>query len=513
VRKMASGRSSRASSSHDGDARQNLDTIERIEIEDEGYDQEPLPTFTQDYQFTAEHPIGSILLSLVKDNINLARKTNLKSMNTNVADLCTEFRRGMNLERAENRSDIKYLTSQIEGNIIAKELNSHKINTAIDPPTYFSPVPTLHTSGKLVEVLKVFPRPGRFSGSTKDGGMAVTEFLIMLKEAQARCKLSEEEFISRMLASSTGLAHDLILEWKVNGENADTIFHNLMLNFDRRLSPDEAKIQLNAFKVNKNGTLSYAQSKIMKLAGRAASALPEGESRTAYYNMEAVNALIRALPQHSSQEVSNLYHNLTARLGKACTFSDLNKALNAYRVSIDRDIKQSGRDEMKVRKTGNIRGNFRPKFSTYNLTTSNSSAGINRNVSATDKANKPSGSAPFNRRLASNRYAPRNNVRTPFRGQGQRFRGNSRTGRGAYNRFGNSNNYVPKCSLCGVPGHKPAQCTNMRDNTGKILNIMPMLGVCTRCPKYIYPRLHHQEHICPYRPGGPLEKKSTPATN
>jgi hypothetical protein len=49
------------------------------------------------YRFTQAHPIGNILLKIVQDTTNLARKNNTKSMATNIDELCTAFHNGIHL--------------------------------------------------------------------------------------------------------------------------------------------------------------------------------------------------------------------------------------------------------------------------------------------------------------------------------------------------------------------------------------------------------------------------------
>jgi hypothetical protein len=93
--------------------------------------------------------------------------------------------------------------------------------------------------------------------------------------------LSEEEFIDRILTSCTGLAHDLVLEWKSNGDSASIIYHSLMVNFDDRMSPEEARLKLNNFVVRRNSNLAKAESEIQLLVGRAASLIPPGDARNA----------------------------------------------------------------------------------------------------------------------------------------------------------------------------------------------------------------------------------------
>jgi hypothetical protein len=94
----------------------------------------------------------------------------------------------------------------------------------------------------------------------------------------------------------------------------------------------------------KNSTLAKAESSSMPLTirARAASQMPEGSNRIAYYKLEACNTIIRAIPPLSSSNVSKICNQFSARLGKAATFAELSRAMNLYRVSIDNDIKSKG---------------------------------------------------------------------------------------------------------------------------------------------------------------------------
>jgi len=466
------------------------------------------------YQFTLEHPIGAILLKLAQDNTALARRSNIKGMETNINELCSSFQNGINMERAEFNSKIDQTSANIENSIIYKELNSHKINCSVNPPENFSPVPTLINPQKIAECLKIFPRNVKFSGSKQDNNMSVVEFLNSLKFAQEQCQLSEAEFIDRMLAASTGLAHELMLEWKTNGESIATIYHNLLINFDKRLSADEAKLQLSMYKTPKSSTLAKAESQIMILAGRTASALPEGPSRTAYYNLEGCNALIRALPQYSSTIVNNLYNQVSARLGRACTLAELSRGLNLYRVSIDKDIKQNGSDGIfKSRRTitngGKNIGAPKARFATYNIT----SSGF-RGISEPHRQHLNPNTA---NRSYSTSYTPKPTPRnfqngatksTPWMNR-NKFQGRNNNPRGAR---GNQNSqgrgsFNAGCSLCGIKAHNTKECRNMQGDDGKRIDMIPTYGVCSKCPKYISPRLHHPEVLCPYRAGGPLNNR------
>ena len=338
-----------------------IPNIEQIELD------ELDPTSVDSINFTKQHPVGAILFKLATDNTALARKTNLRGVETNINDLCTSFHTAIKLDENQRLDEITRSHKQLENNLINKALNNHKINSTVKPPTIFSDVDKLTSPAKLLEAQRLLPQSIKFSGSRLDN-MSVVEFLNTLKTAQEQLQLSESEFIKRMLICSTGHAHELISEWRANGENAATIYHCLLVNFDKRLPPAEARIQLNNYKAPKSFTLAQTESHIMILAGRAASTLPEGPSRTANYNSEAINALIRALPAISSSLVCNEYHKLSADLERQCTFAELSKILNLYRTSIDKDIKLNGGEHtFKNRKAPHI-NNLRTNYNSFSIT-------------------------------------------------------------------------------------------------------------------------------------------------
>ena len=441
-------------------------------------------------QFTMNHPQGAALLKLVTDITNLAKATNYKAMTTNVDEFCSAFHNSVRLERGRTSDMIDNINHDVEMNILNKELNSHKINASIEPPRNFSPCPVITSAQKNIEILKVFPKHAKFSGTTKDGGMGVVEFLRSLLAAQNQCALSEEEFLERLLAASTGQAHDLILEWKTNGMDTAAIFHNLLLNYDKRLTAEEARSQLIGYKVPKSGNLASAEAHIVKLIGRAATALPTGPSRNAYYNLEGCNALIRALPSFSSQTASNLYNSYTAKLGRACTLLELSQGLNLHRSSIDKDIKENG--------MGLIRSNKFMKKNNFNV-----AKYITNSIGINETARNP---RPFPKRGNENSYTPRpaqankprytNGANKNFRNLKPKFQSNNA-----------QNNSSNKCTMCGHRSHDSTSCQNIKDDSGKVLKMIPTYATCSKCPNFIKPRLHHPEHLCPFRVGGPLNRK------
>jgi hypothetical protein len=469
----------------------------------EEYSYDVPPNNEMHYRYTVGHPQGAALLKIIEDLTNIAKRNNVKSMATNVDEFCTSFYNAMRLERAKTNQSIEQRNHEIEMNMVYKELNSHKINATIDPPDNFSAIPVITTATKLAEVNKVFPRQNKFAGFAKDGGMGIVEFLNCLNTAQEQCKLSEPEFINRILAGSTGPAHDLILEWKANGMDAAAIYHNLLVNYDRRLTPEDARARLISYKVGRNGSLAEAESKIIRWIGRAAVTYPIGESRSSYYNLEGCNALIRALPPYSSQIANNLYSSLTAKLGRACTLLELSQGLNLHRSNIDKDIKEHGSQMMKTKPMHQTKIRFRTPVK-YSV----------NSVEASPPTHNPK---PIFKKRTENSYTPRpkplmknfqnkgnfssrkiNNNRPSWKKNTNFKRGN----------FSNNRLQTNKCLQCGLRDHTSKDCKNIRDDKGNPVQMISGYGVCSKCPRYIFPRLHHSEELCPYRPKGPLAKRN-----
>jgi hypothetical protein len=311
------------------------------------------------------------------------------------------------------------------------------------PPTKFHPEAKLTTASAKAEAMKIFPTRNKFSGNGQPGDLGVIEWLHLLGHSQAACELSRAEFKDMLLICSTGKAHMLILEWSTNGETIETIYHNILTHYDNRLTPGEAKALLFQYKIPKSSSLSEAVSHIMDLAGRASSSLPPGEARTALYNLEATECLIRSLPPSAKITATNLQSQLSSKLGRPATITELNRGLNVYRTTIDSEIKSRGHvpDKEKVEKKP-YKGKWLKKSATGPSTMSL-------------QTNPPTANG---QQGAQSKGPNQKNDK----GKGKKFVKKGPQG---------SLNY---CSLCGGVDHLASQgCYNMRDDKGAHVNIMP----------------------------------------
>ena len=211
----------------------------------------------------------------------------------------------------------------------------------------------------------------KFDGTAN--GLNVIEFLHNLNTAQDIMNLTRDEFCSMLLRCVSGRVYNLVSECVSYNHDINDIYHSILTLYDTRMTSTEARKQLMAFRAFKNSTLMKVQSNILELASRVASALPPGESRTALFNLEANNCLLRALPSASSTLVHNTYNNLSARLNRLPTYIELTKSLVRYQDTIDFDISQHGQvgnrawiginNESRMRKNHNkvfaIQGSYR----------------------------------------------------------------------------------------------------------------------------------------------------------
>ena len=57
------------------------------------------PNTIDSINFTKQHPVGAILFKLATDNTALARKTNLRGVETYINDLCSSFQTAIKLDK------------------------------------------------------------------------------------------------------------------------------------------------------------------------------------------------------------------------------------------------------------------------------------------------------------------------------------------------------------------------------------------------------------------------------
>ena len=449
-------------------------------------------------KYTEQDPIGSMLINMARDNMQLLKKAGIKESHVSLKDLCRSFYLDKHRHPTVG-SLVEGSAKLVERRMLDRELNSHMMNQGISPPAYFSPVPTLHTATARFEAGKHFPsRKEKFSGKTGDG-MNVVEFLAIANSAQSVLKLSEEEFKEALLNAVTGKAHAHLASWIEQGEDVSGLYHMLELHYDSRLSAVDARKILSTYRIPKSSNLAEGITHILDLATRVSTHVPKGPTRTALYNLEAVQAIQRALPPTSSALASNIYNEISSKLQRGAYASKFTRALNLYRASIDKDIHLNGYSTGEKQKGywGKYVGTKPKGNNGKSVNAVSGTAGSTPNPTPIDQG-------------PPNVFTVEGNMKQKGHGFGNgNGKKNKKQFKGGAAKTRHWDTSVSYCSLCGDPNHKASMgCGNMRDSSGKLVTVMPSHTVCSLCPSQVSPRLNHPPSYCPFRVGGPFEKTS-----
>ena len=296
-----------------------------------------------------KHPLGQILLKIQATNLQLCKKNNINPSTCNLQDLCDSF---LDVVSFQEKSFQKMLDNfapsleeKITGKINSIELNHFDEQQSVVPPLDFAPFKVIGQGvGRvsLKDVESAFPvKPNqRFTGNPE--GVDIIEFLQSMNMAQRTIGLSEAEFIDYLIKSTSGDACKLISSYLEVPMDLDTIYHNLLSNYDDRMPPSQAKAQLSTFRIPKYLSMAKGESKIMSLASRASVTFPPGAPRRLYYDIESCNCLIKALPTESSNLANNKYQTLCAQFNRNPTYAEFMKSLMKHADSINEDIKRFG---------------------------------------------------------------------------------------------------------------------------------------------------------------------------
>jgi hypothetical protein len=501
---------------------------------------------TKSATYTQNHPMGRILLDMATEE-----EKNKKNKNIKVERLCQNFYEAMQLDSMNRERQFAQLIKQVEENLVKRELTSHTVTMDIRPPQCFNPRATLLTMAQKNECLRLFPTRNKFGNVSKDQSVDVVEFLYAMNSAHEACKISKEEFKDMLLASTTGKPHSLIRGWISSGYDIDTIYHYLQVHFDKRLSPQEASLQLKSYRAPKSSSLADVQAHLMELASRACSQVPEGPSRTALFDLELTQSLIRSLPTESQKQVQTKFNDLSAKQRRAATAAELSQALHSIRHIIDEDIKKNGidrhdRSHSNFRNMKNFIHKKRPTGAPINTTKPSYKANTayvsyypNNSWEADNhsmieeiegprynyiprhynvlKYYAPKTFATMNIPLRENtplNKTGRNNINPRSNGLNRSMatsRSNFNNGqRPTLNRQQHKNGppHSHYCSLCGKKNHLASHgCPFMIDDNGKRISVLPTHSTCSDCPPQINPRLNHPTPLCPYRKGGPFTRR------
>ena len=368
---------------------------------------------------------------------------------------------------------ISSLSKDVQNEILTQELNFAQVDNSVHPPVNFASEATLTDPRRLHDVAKIFPTRDKFNGNSN-----ILSFLSQLNYCQEVAQLTHSEFRDMMLRCFSKTPYTYVEEFLKNNMSTQDIYYSLISLYDSRLSPDEAKSNLNNLKVSKNTKLAKVIGEIMLLGGRASSILPEGEARCALYNVECNSAFVKVLPPHSSTLVSNQINLLHAKLQRSPTFVEVCKSVKPFFDSIQKNIDSLGTND-----PSNFHKRFKPKV--YSLSKESDEQSKQTFKKPSNFQNKNSG---FNRSRPSTKFTPQSKT-------------------GSHDMSMDKKKY---CTLCGRNGHTAKDlCYKMRLDNNKIISVVPSYTPCPTCLEKNNVRLFHPVKYCFNRDNYPKQSRGS----
>ena len=264
---------------------------------------------------TRQNPLGQILLEIAARHNDLCKKLG----ETHVIDgqqLCKNFTTSTANQVEELEKRVADSRRQITEEIVKNELEYTMDHKTIAPPSHFGPEDNPNTQVRLQEACKIFPVKRKYDCGTK----SIIEFLAEINSCQDILKLSRSEFSAIFRKCFSKEPFNVVNALFGLNYTIEEVYHSLISQFDNSLTPEEARIKLHEFKANRKQRLIHIINQIIVWATRCAAEISDGEGRVALCNLEARNALTRALPAASSQIVSNTANVLAAKLRRAPLF-------------------------------------------------------------------------------------------------------------------------------------------------------------------------------------------------
>lgn len=407
-----------------------------------------------------------------------------------IQDLCSSYKTYTEANKSYISSQISEALTQYKQQENARHFNTGLTQLTIQPPNAFAKMATLTNDIRLKVVNNTFPSIARqlFSGDEKS--ISIAEWLTLMNNAQQLCNLAKDEFKSMLLKCSTGGAYTAITELFLSGMSIHDVYSSLQASYEIRKSPFEALSQLMAYKACKNNNLGKVQHDITRLAARASLSMPNDEAKRHFFNINAVQSLIRAMPEYSRSLIANKNQDLYIELRLCPTFNQLCTSIMRYNDAINHDIFLNGKPnnynndisvtyDNKVsrdpyREFANTRTSFENKGKPFQNKPRINKTGI-KNIGSESKGNDKKDKQKY---------------------QGRPQRPNDESSENP-----NSNGTKKRvCGACGGLGHDVSKgCWSCFDDQGRQLYNTLTSGACNHCQEKFGKDLFHQTKYCPDR--------------
>jgi hypothetical protein len=457
------------------------------------------------FKSTVYDGLGRIILEFMAQIKEVSKKANIP-FNKDEDEICEEYSgylHGLNTlieDRVENQ-----VQSKIDKEI--KKFKTDRLNRSymnqsetIFPPKIFNEIVQTRPSDHKIQLInQSFPTRYKFDGH---GRPSVVEFLRNINYAQTQCHLSKTEFLDHMLRCTTGQVYEEVAGMVDGHISLEEIYNTLLVKYDKRKKPEQAKQELDNFVVPQDATLATVQSKIMSL-GQRACLLYASEARTMAYNFDCTKALIKALPKGSHNDALKLLQDLNHEYERSPTYSEYVSAISRYAPNIDYNYKEEKNKRVIRNIDKYLEKSTRNPFRKTEVSRRQASVQqIDRRSPAPEKRrylNEISGLPSIN--YDYNRYSNKNrqsNNRFQQKSNRDSYNNNSyRNKHGSSNKESLGIRGKQHCSLCGSNTHSASNgCFKMRNDFGRLVFCPPSSGSCDRCEREEGKILYHPSNLC-----------------
>ena len=461
-------------------------------------------------------PIGQAFGHVLKELARLKVRGDSQSQALETGPICRMLKEHLRVSREQTATqhDLADRLAKLEQNSQKSEEENHferiyknpLFATQVAPPDSFgSPEKRPLSFDEMAKLEKLLPRGHqKFTGGRS--GPPIVEFLDRLNDVQRLAKLSEEEFRLALLNSCTGEAYTEVKAMLEAGVTTPKLYYVLEKTYDKSDSPLQALQKLGGYKASKDQTSKQVENYIHKLAILASRAYPKGTSRAFQTDVLCIKTYIDALPARAADFVRERINDLTVKLDRSPTFSEVSTVLDPHRFFLDTQLANYGK--------GLARKANKPEdtFKAFHGPTYRVNAAYERQPPARTNARgagRGGGPARPPRRNLTN-PPPRarvNYINTQPRQSTRPMRGSNEK-RGGHQKPPEKRS----CTLCGRQTHTAAMgCFQMRDDNNKVVkDVTPTWGCCTRSEKCKALMLRHPEIYCPERQE--IKRFKAPAT-
>ncbi len=277
------------------------------------------------YQFTIRHPIGRILIDLIKQNRKLAKSCNIKSKNYNIRKISKTFYKAFRQERKNPLAKLGHKTINNKKQPFKRKVTDHILDQTSKLPLATLSGPSLNNLPQATE---------QAVRLTKHPSLNTKRLLTKIKAIYLKGKRPESEFRSALLNGTTGKDYLLVQKCLAAGESLESTYDRLKLQYYARITSYKTKTQLPKLRASTGFSLAQIESHIRYPYTNARSPYPKGRSRTSYVNSEYCNALTRSLPTQGKIIIQTQLHSLSSQLDRSATAAKLSATLNSYRHTI-----------------------------------------------------------------------------------------------------------------------------------------------------------------------------------